>query len=294
MISQASQAERRTTSPAVVHLLVAAAVLSGVVTLLVPNLLTGPPAMNGSAKGTALVIVLGGVPVLAGAYRRARSGSLPALALAAGAAAYLVYNGVLLVFATPFNQAFLLYEAMLGLAIWTLAGMVHEIWVRAGQLTVQPCRWAAGFIFGAVILNLAAWAVTLVPALFSDDPRSMLAGTGLTTNPVYVQDLAFWLPSFAWVAVGMWKAHAPRTALGAAALCYWVLESAGVAVDQWWGHQADPTSTVVSATVVPLFVIVGAVTIWPLMSALRAIATASPAQSQTDGSLPLSAGADRG
>jgi len=30
----------------------------------------------------------------------------------------------------------------------------------------------------------------------------------------------------------------------------WVIESVGVAVDQWFGHAADPASTVASAAVV--------------------------------------------
>lgn len=264
-------------SPLVVHLLVAVSVLSGAATLLVPGLLAGPAVMNGSAKGTALVILLGGAPMLALAYRRARSGSLAASAVAAGAAAYLVYNAVLLVFATPFNRAFPLYEAMLGLAIWTLAGLTGGIWVCARQRVVAPGRWVAGFILGVVALNVAAWSAQVVPALLSDDPRSMLAGTGLTTNPVYVQDLAFWLPALAWVAIGMLNGHGPRTVLGASALAFWVLESASVAVDQWWGHHADPTSSVASATIVPLFLVVGAVTILPLASVLSSVAAAGPA-----------------
>jgi len=254
--------------------LVVASLASGGVTLLAPHLLTGTPAMNGSAMGTALVVVLLGAPVLAAGYRRARHGSLPGLALAAGAVAYLVYNAVLLLFATPFNRAFPLYVAMLGLGIWSLAGLVVQIWRRTRDLAPAGARWPAGFVLGVVVLNLVAWMSNLVPALVSDDPGSMLDGTGLTTNPVYVQDLAFWLPAFAWVAVGMWSGNGPRTALGAAALCYWVLEAVSVAVDQWWGHHADPTSAVVSVQVVPLFVVVGGFTLWPLISVLRTLATA--------------------
>lgn len=256
-----------------VTLLVVASILAGGATLLVPDLLTGPAAMNGSAKGTALVVVLGGAPVLAFTYRRARSGSLAPLALAVGATGYLAYNAVLLAFATPFNRAFPLYEAMLGFGIWSLAALTRDIWARAVELSPPASRWAAGFIAMVVLVNLAAWAGTVVPALLSDDPGSMLAGTGLTTNPVYVQDLAFWLPSLAWIAVGMWKGHGPRTALGAAGLCYWILESTSVAVDQWWGHHADPTSAVVSVAMVPVFLVIGVATVGPLVSVLKAMAT---------------------
>jgi hypothetical protein len=263
---------RSRTPAALVVLLALASVAAAGATLLVPDLLAGPAAMKGSAKGTAFVVALGAVPLMVLAFRRAVAGSLPALALTAGAAAYLVYNAVLLLFATPFNRAFPLYVAVLGLGIWCLAGMAVELWHRGARLVRPGNRGPAAFLLVVVSLNTLAWGTRLVPALVSDDPRSMLDGTGLTTNPVYVQDLAFWLPAIAWVAVGMWRAHGPRTTLGAAVLAYWVLESAGVAVDQWWGHHADPTSTVVSAAAVPLFVGVGLLTLWPLTSVLRTLA----------------------
>jgi hypothetical protein len=201
-----------------------------------------------------------------------------ALTVAAGAATFLVYNGVLLVFATPFNRAFPLYEAMLGLGTWTLVGMTIDIWSRSERRFRPSRRWPAGFILGTVALNLVAWVANLAPALLSRHPRSMLAGTGLTTNPVYVQDLALWLPAFLWVAVGLWKGHGPRTALSAVVLSYWALESVSVGVDQWWGHHADPTSAVVSPNLVPLFLIVGALTVWPLVSVLRAVASSQGAE----------------
>jgi hypothetical protein len=260
------------TSPLVVLMLAVVSLASALATLLVPDLLAGPAAMNGSAKGTALVVAVGGVPLLVGAYRRALDGSLPALALTGGATAYLVYNAVMLAFATPLNRAFPLYEAMLGLGIWTLACLALDLWRRGEHLIRPASRSAPAFLMTVVVLNTLAWAAGLVPALLSDDPRSVLDGTGLTTNPVYVQDLAFWLPMIAWVAVGMWRSHGPRTALGAAVLGYWVLEAAGVAVDQWWGQHADPTSPVVSAAAVPMFVVLGLLTLWPLVSVLRTLA----------------------
>jgi hypothetical protein len=255
-----------------VYSLAGTSFLAGVVTVLVPGLLTGPPAMNGSARGTALVVASCGAPLLLLAHHRARAGSSAALAVATGATAYLLYNAVLLVFATPFNRAFPLYEATLGLAIYTLVGLAYEVWRRAEECLVPACRWQAAFVLLLVGLNAVAWGRRLVPALLGDAPRSMLAGTGLTTNPVYVQDLAFWLPTISWVAVGMWKAHAPRVSLGAGVLCYWVLESVSVAVDQWWGSHADPASTVTSSGVVPVFAALAVLTIWPLVSVASALA----------------------
>jgi hypothetical protein len=170
---------------------------------------------------------------------------------------------------------------MLGLGIWTLACLVLDLWRRGEHLIRPASRWAPAFLMTVVVLNTLAWAGGLVPALLSDDPRSVLDGTGLTTNPVYVQDLAFWLPMIAWVAVGMWRSHGPRTALGAAVLGYWVLEAAGVAVDQWWGHHADPTSPAVSSAAVPMFVVVGLLTLWPLFSVLRTLAEGGASPGRT-------------
>jgi hypothetical protein len=280
-----STTETTPAAPVTLHLFLVASIGSGIATVLLPHLLTGPAAMNGSAKGTALVVVTAGVPTLTLASRRARRGSLSALAVTVGAAAFLVYNAFLLVFATPLNRAFPIYEAMLGLGIWTLSRLLLEVWRRCGDLCLPSARWAASFVLCVVALNLAAWLSKLVPALVSDHPRSVLDGTGLTTNPVYVQDLAFWLPALAWVAVGMWRGHGPRTLLGAAALCFWVLESASVAVDQWWGHHADPTSTAVSVAVVPLFVALGALTSWPLVSVLRTLAWGLPNAGTADPAL---------
>ena len=104
----------------VLHLtlpLAVASALAGLLTILAPGLLSGPPVMNGSARGTALVVVLVAVPSLVAGVAGARRGSVRGLAVATGATAYLVYNAVLFVFATPFNRGFLVYEAMLGLAI---------------------------------------------------------------------------------------------------------------------------------------------------------------------------------
>jgi len=44
-----------------------------------------------------------------------------------------------------------------------------------------------------------------------------------------------------------------RFLIAGSVLTMWVLESIGVAVDQWYGHTADPSSPVVSAGMVWVF-----------------------------------------
>ena len=220
--------------------LAAATFAACVVTLTVTDLLSGTPVMNGSAKGTALVALVVAVPVLLISTSRARAGSIRALVVTTGITAYLLYNGVMFIFATPFNQAFLLYAAMLGLALWTLSALSLALWNRVGELVTDVPWWVPAYIWLVVVLNATAWLARVLPATIDDAPMQWLAGTGLTTNPVIAQDLAFWLPVMAWLGWGVWQARPPAVALAAAGLVFWVVESLGVAVDQWWGHRLTP------------------------------------------------------
>lgn len=75
--------------------------------------------MNGSARGTALVVLLIAVPSLAVAMWFAARGSARAQIVWLGAVGYILYNSVLFLFMSPFNNLFLLYVAMMSLAIWS-------------------------------------------------------------------------------------------------------------------------------------------------------------------------------
>jgi hypothetical protein len=248
------------------RVLVPVGLVAAAATLWWPDLLTGTAVMNGSARGTALVVLVLAVPLLALALRGRGPHTTWTWASALGATAYLLYNAVLFAFATPFNHVFLVYVAMLGLAFWTLVLLL----AAAGSPPVGPSRvhrLAASWIGVVVVLNTLAWLGGIVPAVVGSRPTSVLDGTGLTTNPVYVQDLAIWLPALAWVAWQLW--HGRHTLLAAGALLFWTLEGVGVAVDQAWGYHADPTSIVASAAVVPMFAVVVAVTATVLVALVR-------------------------
>ncbi|HEX7589990.1 MAG TPA: hypothetical protein VF362_03320, partial [Demequinaceae bacterium] len=227
--------------------LAAVVLAGGLVTLLVPNLLTGPAVMNGSAKGTALAMIAVGMPIaVVAALRTRRTGSPVAHAVWLGASAYLVYNSVALCFGTPFNGAFLLYTTGLGLAILVTALLVRAYAPASfGGWTSRRLERAIGvFLVVVTTLNALVWLKVVVPALGAPSDATFLEGSGLITNPFYVQDLAWWIPAFIAAGIGLWRGHPFARLIAGAAVVDFSIESATIAIDQFWGHQSDPASTV--------------------------------------------------
>lgn len=250
-------------------------VVAAVPTFFVDGILNGTPVMNGSARGTALTMFALALPVLAVGLVTSTRGSVWGRAALIGALAYLTYNATLLVYATPFNELFLAYVALLGLSLWSLVSALLDprpLLVPGSRL---PARGIATFILTVVALNALAWLRFVVPDL-GEDPPGFLDGTGLTTNPIYVQDLAVWLPALAIVGVLLWQRRPSGVFLAGAGLFFWVIEAIGVAVDQWFGHRADPTSDVATLGGVVMFVVLAGVTLVPLVLWLRAVPARTP------------------
>jgi hypothetical protein len=137
-------------------------------------------------------------------------------------------------------------------------------------------RGIALYVWAVVALNSAAWLAGIAPALGAGGQPAYLRGTGMTTNPVYVQDLALWLPLMAVAAAWLWR-HKPwgYLAIGGG-LVMWVIESACVAVDQWYGHAADPASTVASGALVPAFAVIALAGLVPVYYLLRGFRPGQP------------------
>jgi hypothetical protein len=245
-------------------------VVAAVPTFFVEGVLNGTPVMNGSARGTALTMFALALPVLALGLVTSTRGSVWGRAGVIGALGYLTYNATLLVYATPFNELFLAYVALLGLSLWSLVSALLEPRPLLAPDSRLPARGIAAFILTVVALNVLAWLRFVVPDL-GEDPPGFLDGTGLTTNPIYVQDLAVWLPALAIVAVLLWQRRPSGVFLAGAGLVFWVIEAIGVAVDQWFGHRADPASDVATQAGAVLFVVLAAATLVPLILWLRAV-----------------------
>ena len=124
--------------------LAVAAALSALMTYLVSDVLRGPAVMNGSARGTALVVLLVGVPVLACSLVLDRRGSAIAVVTWLAAVGFLLYNALMFVFATPVNRLFLLYLAMLSLAAWSAGTLLWHTDTQALGRLIPDGTGAAG------------------------------------------------------------------------------------------------------------------------------------------------------
>lgn len=258
--------------------LAAAATAAALLTFLLPSVLRGTAVMNGSARGTALVVLLAGVPVLGVSMLLAARGSAAVLAWL-GAVAFLGYNALMFVFATPANRLFLLYLAMLALAAWSAGAVLRQadMPVLGGLFSPRtPVRGIAIYMWAVAGVNAAAWLARIIPSVAAGGAPEYLRGTGLATNVVYVQDLALWLPLLAVAAAWLWQRRPRGYLIAGAGLVLWVLESVSIAVDQWYGHAADPASSVASGALVPAFAAVALIGLVPAGLLLHGLAGEVP------------------
>lgn len=236
------------------------------------GLLTGPAAMNGSARGTALVLLVLTAPVLAVSMAVAARGSARAVIVWLGALGTIVYNAQMFLYGTPFNHVFLLYAGMLGLSLWSIGtllagGTVGRLAARMSG--AMPVRLLAGYVWVIAGLNAVLWLRAIVPAMLDNRPSAVVDGTGIATNPVFVQDLAIWLPLAVVAGFWLWRRRDIGFVVIGGMLVMWMLEGVTVAVDQWFGAAADPASAVVSSSAVVPLAILALVGLAALLAFLR-------------------------
>lgn len=231
-----------------------------------PSLLAGAEATKGNLRGTSVVVLALGVPLLAVSAARGGRSALARMGWL-GATAYLLYQGVLFCFAIPMTSLFLLSVAWLGLGVWTLGTLLHTLDPGAVRVANRfPGRGIAVLLGAMFGLNGLAWLARIVPTIGDPQPWAVLHGSGMLTNPVWVQDLAFWIPAGLVVAVRLWRRRRGAVLLAGALLAFLTVEGSSVAMDQWFGWRADPTvPDVASLSVVPMFLVLTLVTGLPLL-----------------------------
>ena len=234
--------------------------------------LRGPAVSIGSMQGTALVLLVVTLPVLAVSMALVSRGVTVAVIGWLGALGSIAYQSVLFLFGTPFNAFFFLYVAMLSLSIWALVALFARIPIAqlVGKVgSGAPVRLVAGYLLINMVLFLGLWLQATVPAVLSAAPPAFLVGTGMTTGPVQILDLGFTLPLMTLGAVLLLRRRPWGYVLTGALLVMLAIETASIGVDQWFGHAADPASTVASDAMTPVFAVLTALGLAVLALFLR-------------------------
>ena len=140
------------------------------------------------------LVVVG--PALVALALGARQGAVRAHLAWLGALAFTAYNYVIYAFAIHVGWLFLLWIAVLGLALYALIGAV--VTLDAGTLRWSarvPRRTVGWFLVAVGVAFAALWLVELVPAVIQGEVPRSARDLDLPANPVHVLDLAFFLPA---------------------------------------------------------------------------------------------------
>ncbi len=186
-----------------------ATVLAGVAAmagLLVSGLYVDAPNWVLQARGTDLATLFLAVPVLVvGLWAAGRGQAAGRSAVVAGLL-YLVYNYAIFAFSVAMNPLTAMHIAILGLALWSLVLGGREAVAGTEDLANRLHRRAAGGLLVAVgalfgLMWLGQIAATSLTGVLPAD----LVTAGISANPVYALDLAFFLPLCALAGIGLWR-----------------------------------------------------------------------------------------
>lgn len=217
-----------TTATRLAVLATALAALAAAAGLAAPSLYVDAPNWVQQARGTDLATLFLAVPVLGAGLWTARHGSdVGRLAVLAGLL-YLVYNYAIFAFSVAMNPLTAAHIAILGLSLWSLVLGGREMAAGGEVIAARLSRRAAGGLLVAAgglfsLLWLGQIATTITTGVLPPD----LVKAGISSNPVYALDLAFFLPLCAIAGVGLIRGT--RAAAWAVPMLIWVpLMGAGI------------------------------------------------------------------
>lgn len=148
-------------------------------------------------RGSDLVMLLVGVPLLGYALWRYGRGSLRGGLLLAGGLAYVGYLYGSMAFGAAYNNWFVVYLALFSLALYTLIALVLSLPVMTLPAHITPGlphRGLATFHFVVAAVLFGVWfGMSLLPALLAGEPVAELAG--YTTSVTHVFDLGIVMPA---------------------------------------------------------------------------------------------------
>ena len=228
--------------------------------LLVPGLYRDAPYWVQQARGTDLATLLLAVPVLAFGLWAARRGSAAGqLAVFAGLL-YVVYNYAIFVFSVVMNPLTAVHIAIAGLALWSLVLTTRSpALTEAGAAVAEGLNRRASGILLIAIAGLFGllWIGQIASAAATGTLAPDLVRAGLSTNPVYALDLAFFLPLCALAGTGLLRRNVAG-AFGQPMLIWVALMGAGIVGGFLFSAAAGEEFSVVVAVVISGLSIVSA------------------------------------
>lgn len=219
------------------------------------------PVTVGNMRGTALTVLVVALPLLAVSIALASRGSLRARFTWLAALAYLAYNAVLFLFAARFNSFFLLFAAMLSLSFWALISLVRTLdpdAIRAASDGV-PRRAVAVYLLVSAGAFGILWLQAVVPATLTNTMPAALVDAGFTQNPVWVLDFAFTFPLMVIGAIWLWQRRPWGFVIAGMMVIMLTVETAGIAIDQAYGHLHDPSAPLAAVPIMIGFTVAGLV-----------------------------------
>jgi hypothetical protein len=166
-----------------------------------------PAVTVGNMQGTALVLGIATLPILAASMVLVRRGFAVALILWLGALGSIAYQAVLFLFAVP-STGSSFSASRCSLSVWAmdaLAGRIPVADVGARIGTGAPRRLIAGYLLLNAVLFGALWLASTAPPVVTGEPPRFLEGTEMATGPVRILDFAFTLPLMVLGAVVLWR-----------------------------------------------------------------------------------------
>jgi hypothetical protein len=162
-------------------------------------------------------------------------------------------------FALQFNSFLLLFTALLSLSFWSLVTLLSNFdtaAVTAAGVRV-PVRAVAAYMLVCVVVFALTWLRDIVPATIGNTLPDTFQGTGLTQNPIYVLDFAFTFPLLAIGAAWLWRRRAWGYVIGGMMVVMLTIETAGIAIDQAFGHLHDPSASLGAVPIMVAFTAAG-------------------------------------
>lgn len=190
---------------------IAIAVLAGAASaggLLLGNLYRDNSLVTIAWKGNDLITLFVVVPLLAGSLVLASRGSDRARLLSLGCIGYMLYNYVFYLYGAAFNVFFLMYVALVALALYAFVLGLLSVDVSRISRDFAPSTPVRGIAVLMLLIPVIMGTIELLGAvsfIFTGQVPADVARTGHPTSVVYATDLALLMPAIVVAAVMLWR-----------------------------------------------------------------------------------------